>query len=81
MSISTAGVYGQGHDKVGYFVCRGEVQGSKVYFRKQYIGAHSVDYWGEFHAHGHHHGHGSVDGNWCITSSPHDVGTFHLASH
>ena len=80
MSISTGGVYGQGWDQIGFFVCRGEVKGSHVYFRKQYVGQHSVDYWGEFHG-TDHHGHGNVNGNWCITSSPHDIGTFHLQSH
>jgi len=60
MSITQEGVYGQGNDVVGFFVCRGECRSNgDVLFRKQYVGAHSVDYYGKYED-------GQVKGQWVL---------------
>ena len=60
MSITQQGVYGQGTDVVGFFVTRGECrENGDVLFRKQYIGAHSVDYYGKYED-------GKVRGMWVL---------------
>jgi len=60
LSITQEGVYGQGSDVVGFFVCRGECRSNgDVLFRKQYVGAHSVDYYGKYED-------GQVRGQWVL---------------
>merc|ERR1712226_1525066 len=60
MSITQEGVYGQGSDVVGFFVCRGECRSNgDILFRKQYVGAHSVDYYGKYED-------GKVRGQWVL---------------
>ena len=81
MSITQQGVYGQGYDEVGFFICRGQCHGNgQVVFRKQYVGQHYVDYYGQWQDNGH--GHGSVDGHWVLEGEGHSEGSsFHLKSH
>ena len=79
LSITQQGVYGQGWDDIGFFICRGECHGNgQVAFRKQYVGQHYVDYWGQWTDAGH--GHGKVDGHWCVQGESGGE-TFHLSSH
>ena len=60
LSVTQKGVYGQGWDSEGFFVIRGECSGHDVYFRKQYVGKHHVDYYGKYH----NHGRAKVEGHW-----------------
>jgi len=49
MSITQQGVYGQGWDVNGFFVCRGWCkEDGECVFRKQYMGKWAVDYYGEY---------------------------------
>jgi len=58
MTITQQGVYGQGWDVNGFFVCRGECRADGVViFRKQYMGKWYVDYYGEYHGN-------RVTGHW-----------------
>ena len=59
MTVSQESVFGSGCDEMGYWIARGYCQGGKVYFRKQYNGAHFVDYQGDYN-------HGHIKGTWEI---------------
>ena len=63
MDVCQNGVYGQGSDKFGSFVIRGQLQGNQLNFVKQYNGAHQVVYQGTLVAQGDQW---IVNGNWMI---------------
>ena len=56
-------VVGGGRDVVGSFVIKGEYQGIKLTFVKQYLGKHQVIYSGEYDGEGTIHGHWHIPGN------------------
>ena len=64
LSISNDGVYGQGTDEVGFFVCRGQFDNGQVNFRKQYIGQHCLDYAGQYTDLGNNKA--NVKGRWAF---------------
>jgi len=65
LSISQDGVYGQGTDVNGFFVCRGEMKDNgEVLFRKQYLGKWFVDYYGQYKEGSDNHV--KVKGHWSL---------------
>jgi len=59
MKIGDKEVYGQGSDEVGRWIARGTRDGDRVEFKKQYLGAHSMDYFGKIDGH-------KMEGEWGI---------------
>jgi len=71
MSVTQQGVFGTGHDQVGRFVIRGDVNGNQVHFAKSYVGQHTVLYNGWLQ------GFNDIRGQWQIQSTG-QQGKFHL---
>lgn len=71
MKVDNYGVYGNGHDKVGGFIIRGDVSGKNVSFYKQYFGAHTVLYHGQMNG-----ARTDIRGGWQIPGNC--KGKFHL---
>ena len=54
---------GSGEDIVGRFVLNGQIQGTNIGFRKQYVGKHAIDYHGTSDGEGGYFGDWSFDGH------------------
>ena len=63
-------IYGSGNDPVGSFDITGKLTGNQVTFKKQYHGAHSVDYNGTMN-------NGKITGNWNMSGA---TGSFEISA-
>ncbi len=63
-------VRGEGTDVIGDFTFEGAIEGDRVYFLKQYVGQHQVEYYGSSDGEGSYFGGwgwaGLICGNWMI---------------